>query len=88
MATYRVLAWRGIPTSVKAHDDAGRRVSRTMPDWFGQEVDRVAMRDGIIGSDAYLEAFVWSEEVVAPGSAEDVADDAVARLIADWGRSG
>lgn len=57
MATVRVLTWRDIPTSVKAADETGRRVSLPVPDWFGQEVDRVAMREGITGSDVYLEAF-------------------------------
>jgi len=88
MAWYRVLSWRGIPTSVKARDAAGRRVSRAMPDWFGQEVDRVAMREGITGSDAYLEAFVWSDEVEEAGSAAEVADALVARLAAAGGPGG
>ncbi len=88
MAYYRVLRWREIPTSVKARDDGGRRASRPLPDWFGQEVDRVAMREGTTGADAYLEAFAWSEEFEQAGSADAVADAVVARLVADWGRGG
>lgn len=88
MAYYRVLRWREIPTSVKARDHAGRRVSLVLPDWFGQEVDRVAMREGITSSDAYLDAFVWSEEVEQPGTAGEVADAVVARLVAEWSRGG
>lgn len=88
MGRYRVLCWRGIPTSVKARDDAGRRVSRAMPDRFVREVDRVAMREGITGSDAYLEAFAWSDEVEEPGDAAAVADRVVARLAANWDRAG
>jgi hypothetical protein len=85
MAHYCILRWREIPTSVKARDDAGRRVSRALPDWFGQEVDRVAMREGITASDAYLEAFAWSEEVEQTGAADAVADAVVARLVAERG---
>lgn len=88
MAHYRVLRWREIPTTVMARDDAGRRVSRALPDWFGQEVDRVAMREGTTSSDAYLEAFAWSEEVEQAGAADAVADAVVARLVVEWGRGG
>jgi hypothetical protein len=84
MATVRVLMWRDIPTSVKAMDDAGRRVSRAMPDRFGQEVDRVAMREGITGSDEYLAGFAWTDPTEEPGSAEEAADRVVARLAEGW----
>lgn len=83
-----MLTWGAIPTSVKAQDDAGRRVSRPMPDWFGQEVDRVAMQEGLTGSDAYLDGFVWSEPAEEPGDAAVVADAVVARLVIEWGRDG
>ena len=49
MARYRILAWQDIPTQVQAGDGSGR-VSRHLPDWFMQEVDRVAMRDGLTGA--------------------------------------
>lgn len=84
MARYRVLSWQGIPAQVKAIDEDGRRVSRALPDWFTQEIDRVAMRDGLIGTEAYLEGWTWSADVDAPGSAADVADAAVADQVARW----
>ena len=37
---------------VKVYPDEGPAVSRLMPAWFGEHVDRVAMRDGLYGSDA------------------------------------
>lgn len=46
------------------------------------------MREGITGSDAYLEAFAWSDEVEEPGDAAAVADRVVARLAANWDRAG
>ena len=85
MARVKVLSWRGIPTSVRARDDQGNRVSRQMPDWFGKEVDRVAMREGLTGDDAYLEQLAWSDEAEEPGDADTAADALVARLAAEWG---
>jgi cvfA/B/C family virulence factor len=84
MGRYRVLAWNGIPAQVKASDDSGRRASRTLPDWFQQEIDRVAMRDGLVGSDEYLAGWQWSEFTTQPGSADDVADAVVDELVASW----
>jgi hypothetical protein len=85
MARVKILSWRGIPTTVRARDDEGRRVSRQLPDWFGKEVDRVAMREGLTGEDDYLGQLDWSEETEEPGDAEAAADAVVARLAAEWG---
>jgi hypothetical protein len=86
MARYRVMTWRGIPTQVNAQDDTGGRVGRPLQEWFTQEVDRVAMREGLIGSDAYLEAWTWSAYVERPGTARDVAEAVAMELEAEWGR--
>ena len=59
-----------------------------MPDWFGQEVDRVAMREGITGADAYLDGFAWSEPTEEPGDADEAGTRLVARLADEWGRDG
>jgi len=84
MATYRILSWREIPTVVKARDPAGRTVSQELPQWFAQEVDRVAMRDGLHGSDAYLEQWSWSDWIDEPGDANLVASSVVERLVSEW----
>ena len=73
MASYRVMSWRGIPSQVKATDDNGATVSQMLPPSFSKEIDRVAMEEGLTDSDAYLEAWAWSEEMSRDGSAEDVA---------------
>lgn len=86
MARYRVLAWRDIPTQVQVADDAGGRINRVMPRWFMQEVSRITMREGLAGTDDYLEAFAWSEWVDRPGDADAVADAVVADLAAQHGR--
>lgn len=84
MTRYRVLAWRGIPMQVKAVQEGARPVSRLMPPWFGEHVDRVAMRDGLFGSEAYLEALEWSAPLEREGSAEEVADAVLGELDAQW----
>ncbi len=84
MATYRILAWRGIPSLVKVFPEEGRPRSVALDDWFTAEIDRVAMREGLVGSDAYLEQFAWSEDLERPGSAEEVAAAVVAELEAEW----
>ncbi|MEX1295560.1 MAG: virulence factor [Candidatus Limnocylindrales bacterium] len=78
MASYRVMTWRGIPSQVKATDETGASVSRMMPPFFLQEIDRVAMAEGLFGSDEYLEAWAWSDQAQRAGSAE-----AVAKAVAD-----
>ncbi len=84
MARYRILAWKDIPAQVQVTDDAGTRVNRMLPGWFGAEIDRVAMREGLAGTDDYLEMFEWSDEAERAGTAEEVADAVVAELISAW----
>lgn len=86
MAKYRVMSWKNIPAQVKA-EDAGGRVSRELPQWFAQEIDRAAMRDGLAGSDAYMEQWAWSKPQEREGTAAEVVDAVIAELCAQWGRS-
>ncbi len=67
------MSWRGIPSQVKASDDTGATVSQMLPSFFQQEIDRVAMAEGLVGTDEYLEAWTWSDESSQDGSAQDVA---------------
>jgi hypothetical protein len=84
VATYRVLSWRGIPAQVKATDASGASVSRQLPPFFQQEIDRVAMREGLMETDVYLELWTWSEERERDGSADAVAEALVAELAEEW----
>jgi len=63
--TVQVLYWQDVPTVVKA-DGAKRQ----LPDWFQQEIDRRAMEQGLVGSDAYLEHWHWED---AEGDLDEVA---------------
>jgi len=87
VARYRVLAWKDIPTQVQATDGTGARVNRHLEDWFMQEVDRVAMRDGLTGTDAYAAGFAWSGWVERDGTADEVAAAVEAEILAKWGRT-
>lgn len=84
MTRYRILSWRGIPAQLKLWSDDGRPTSVPLPDWFGQEIDRVAMREGLVGSDAYLEQWSWSGDLEQDGPVEEVAVRVVEELEATW----
>jgi hypothetical protein len=87
MTTYRVLAWRDIPTQVQATDATGAVAKRPMPRWFMQEISRITMREGLAGTDDYLAEFAWSDEAVREGTADEVADAIRVELAARWGRT-
>lgn len=83
MAEYQILYWKEIPAQIKVFETGKRPISRALPDRFQQEIDRVAMREGLHGSDAYLDQWHWSDKMERPGSAEEVA----AALLAELDRS-
>jgi Virulence factor len=80
VARYQVLYWQSVPSVVKAVDGDGTELKRQLPDWFQQEIDNRAMTQGLVGSDAYLEQWHWSDPEEREGSAAEVVD-AVAREL-------
>jgi Virulence factor len=84
VTSYQVMSWRGIPTEVKVSADDGTVVRRQLPAFFQQEVDRVAMAEGLIDGDAYLDAWHWSEPEQREGTPEAVADAIVDELAVAW----
>jgi hypothetical protein len=81
MIRVQVLSWRDIPSVVRATAEDGTQLSRQLPEWFQQEIDRVAMEEGLIGSDAYLEQWQWSDAGEREGDASTVLDEAEAELV-------
>jgi hypothetical protein len=81
----RVLYWQEIPSLIRVTTDDGTQVSRQLSDWFQQEIDRVAMEQGLVGSDAYLEQFAWRELEPRDGAPNDVLDAVEAELVATRG---
>jgi hypothetical protein len=82
MARYRILSWRDIPAQVKVLEEGRRPLSAALSERWQQEIDRVAMRDGLVGTDEYLAEWEWSPEAERPGSAADVLEALVAELEA------
>ena len=70
----RVLYWQEIPSLIRVTSDDGTQVSRQLPDWFQQEIDRVAMEQGLLGSDAYLEQWEWREHGEVDGTDAEAVD--------------
>jgi hypothetical protein len=76
----QVLYWQDIPSLVRVTADDGAQLSRQLPEWFQQEIDRVAMEQGLIGSDAYLELWEWRDLEPREGAPNDVLDAVEADL--------
>lgn len=83
MAKYQILYWKEIPAQVKAFDGS-RAVSRQLPERYQHEIDRVAMEQGLAGSDAYLNQWQWSAKLDRQGSAADVLESISQELISEW----
>ena len=80
----QILYWRDIPSVIQAFGEDGTPVKRELPAWYQQEIDRVAMAEGLIGSDEYLAEWKWGPEQERQGSVQEVADALVAELEAQW----
>ena len=71
MAEYQVLFWRDIPSQVRVFD--GRKpISAKMPDRFQEEIDRIAMEEGLEGSDDYLDLWSWTKRSEREGTPQEV----------------
>ena len=81
MATFRIIAWRGVPATVEAIDPSGS-VSRPLSERFQMLIDSAAMQLGLAGSDEYLEQWNGGEQGERTGSAAEVADAVAAELEA------
>ena len=77
----RVLYWQEIPSLIRVTLDDGTQQSRQLPDWFQQEIDRQAMAQGLVGSDAYLEEWHWG----APQERPEAPAELVAALARELG---
>lgn len=83
VARVQVLYWQQIPSVVRAGE-----VKRQLPEWFQQEIDRVAMEQGLVGSDAYLEHWEWRDAGEREGSDAEAASALEAEIVARYRGSG
>lgn len=81
MTRVEVLYWENIPSLVKATGGDGTEVKRQLPDWFQQEIDRVAMDEGLLGSDEYLARWRWADAGEREGAPAEVAEAVEAELL-------
>jgi hypothetical protein len=79
VARVQVLYWQEVPSVVRVGD-----VKRQLPEWFQQEIDRLAMEQGLLGSDAYLEQWEWRDLGERDGDPAVVAHDVEATLVAGY----
>jgi hypothetical protein len=87
MATYKVLYWQEVPTQIKAEDDE-EDVTVMLDGKFMLQVDILAAKRGLQGSNDYLAQWKWSEEEEREGSAREVAEQVKVELEAKGWREG
>jgi hypothetical protein len=83
MAEYRITYWKDIPSQVDAFDGAAR-VRHPLSGRFLELIDAAAMRQGLIGTDAYVEQWRMGPIVVREGTPGDVAEAVAAELEAQF----
>jgi hypothetical protein len=77
----QILYWRQIPAQVRVF--GGRRpLTEPLPERFQQEIDRVAMREGLAGTDQYLAHWEWSEKQEHEGDPAQLLRETIDSLIA------
>ena len=79
MARIRVLYWKEIPVQVQV-EAGGDRVSEMLDHRFQEAVDAVAMFEGSMGSDAYLEGWEWLDHGRASGNPRHLAQAMAGRF--------
>ena len=79
MVQFQVLYWRDIPVQIKVF--AGRRpISAQLPEDFQTAIDRIAMQEGLTGTDAYLDQWQWTKKTERSGEAQQVLAELLAEL--------
>ncbi len=86
MAAYRVLYWQEFPVQVKAEDERGE-INLQLDSRFQELIDAAAMERNLAGTDAYLEAWRWSQPEQRTGDARAVAEAVQRELEASFGFS-
>jgi hypothetical protein len=81
------MYWKDIPCSVRAEAGRRNRVSRELPEIYMKTVDAVAMKEGVVGSDEYQNAFRWGEPEERPGAPNEVAAAVVEEILAKYPKS-
>lgn len=83
MAIFQVLYWKDIPAQARVFKGK-RPLSMQLPERFQVEIDRVAMSEGLTGTDAYLEQWNWSEKAECDGEGQELLEQIVSELVEDF----
>lgn len=83
MAVYQVLYWKDIPAQIRVFEGK-KPIAFEMPPRFQLAIDRVAMAEGLAGTDDYLDLWQWSEKMERPGNADAIAPVILAELERDY----
>lgn len=83
MAKYTILYWQDLPSMVEATDE-GDTHKIQLSQRFQALIDHVAMESGLMGSDAYLDAWNKTDVKERDGSAEEVAKLVVEEVEAQF----
>ncbi|HVI84527.1 MAG TPA: virulence factor, partial [bacterium] len=84
-AEYRITYWQDIPCQVDAFCGA-ERVRVQLGGRFQALIDAAAMRDGVVGTDAYLEGWRTGPVISRTGTPREVAEAVAADLEAQFDR--
>ena len=85
MAEYRITYWHDIPCQVDAFCGA-ERARVQLGGRFQALIDAAAMRDGVVGTDAYLEGWRTGPVISRTGTPREVAEAVAADLEAQFDR--
>jgi cvfA/B/C family virulence factor len=85
MAEYRITYWQNIPCQVEAFCGA-ERVRVALGGRFQALIDAAAMREGLAGTDAYLEGWRIGPVISRTGTPGEVAEAVAADLEARFDR--
>jgi hypothetical protein len=83
MAEYRITYWREIPSMVTARD-GDETAKAGLPARFQEAIDEAAMRQGMAGSDAYLEQWRHGDWQVGDGSPDQLVSQVAERIDAEY----
>jgi len=80
MVKYQILYWKNLASQVKVFEEGKRPVSLELPGRLA-EIDRIAMEEGLAGTDDYLSHWRWTPKKEREGSAAEVAEALVKELM-------
>ncbi|MGI9452557.1 MAG: virulence factor [Geminicoccaceae bacterium] len=83
MARCRILYWHHIPSVVEARDKEDV-YKEELSQRFQELIDRIAMKNKLVGTDAYLEGWRKGRAEVRAGNAVEVAKAVAAEIEAQY----